>query len=175
MFHCKTNVVRRLAGVGVDDFLGVHAEAEHGLHLDETGAIKASAQRSQSLENHGITVALDSVEGLDAGEGLAPGDMLAVDIADIEKVEGLLLGGGGGKDLESLADGGTDRDGGDSREGRDSSHSITRLTRSGDEGDSVLGGTDEGRGQQSLKHAARDSTARDLRTRRVRSRRARHA
>ena len=99
VFHCKTYVVRRLAGVGVDDFLGVHAEAEHGLHLNEAGAVEAGAQRGERLEDHGVAVALDGVEGLDARQGLVPGNMLAVDIADIEKEEGLLLGGRGGKRL----------------------------------------------------------------------------
>ena len=118
VFHCKTYVVRRLAGMGVDDFLGVDAHAEHGLHLNEAGAVEASAKRSQRLENQGVAVALDGVEGLDAGERLAPGNVLAVDIADVEEEEGLLLGGGGGKRLEGLADGGSDGDGGDSGQGR---------------------------------------------------------
>ena len=75
----------------VNKFLRVDSEGEHGLEFDKTGTVKSGLKRSEGLEDHRVAVALNSIKRLHAGQGLAPREMLAVDIADIKEEEGLTV------------------------------------------------------------------------------------
>lgn len=100
----ELDVAHRLAWMSVNDFLWIDSKRQHGAHFDETGAVKASAKRGERLDNHGVAVAFHGVERLDAVEVLQPGLMLAVNVADVEEEEGLVIDRSRCKSLQSITD-----------------------------------------------------------------------
>ncbi len=79
-----------LAGVGEDDAGGVHAHLEHHLDLALGRAVKACAQGNEQTQDAGLGVALDGVEGHDAGHGRLPGAEHAQDVGEVNHVEGVV-------------------------------------------------------------------------------------
>lgn len=100
-----------LAGLGIDDTLGLGADGQDLLDLRLGGAVEAGAELGKEPDDLGVRVALDSwamsvkfrlgvqqrrrrtVEGLDAGQVLLPAEVLAVDLAEVCHEEGVLVAG----------------------------------------------------------------------------------
>mmetsp|Transcript_32092 Transcript_32092/g.56332 ORF Transcript_32092/g.56332 Transcript_32092/m.56332 type:complete len:263 (-) Transcript_32092:285-1073(-) len=85
-------VVRLLAGVGVDDVLGSRPAARNrGVDLRERRAVEARAQAAEGSEQARVGVALDGVERLDAREVLLPLLVLSLHERQIHEVKWLGL------------------------------------------------------------------------------------
>ncbi|GMS79222.1 hypothetical protein PENTCL1PPCAC_1397 [Pristionchus entomophagus] len=80
-----------LAWIGVDDALRRHAHAHHDIDLLTGGAVESDAKRRQGLDHRLITVALDSVEGLDLGQLSLPESEALVERVQVDDHEGLIV------------------------------------------------------------------------------------
>jgi len=83
-----------LAWIGEDDSGGVDSRPKDLLNLRTTGAIEVHTKASEELNNSVVGVALDSVEGLNAGKVGSPLVVLAGNGSKISDVESFVLDNG---------------------------------------------------------------------------------
>eukprot|EP00976_Prorocentrum_cordatum_P094618 1189856-Prorocentrum_minimum.AAC.3 len=91
----EPDVARGLSRVGVDDAVNGHAIRLHRRNLRGAGAVEAGATGNERGQQPLVTHALDRVEGLHAGKQAVPVSQLALHHAEVDHVEGLVVGAGG--------------------------------------------------------------------------------
>eukprot|EP00976_Prorocentrum_cordatum_P090101 1187977-Prorocentrum_minimum.AAC.5 len=91
----EPDVARGLGGVGVDDAVGGHAVRLHRRELRGAGDVEAGAAGDERGQQPHVAHALHRVEGLHAGEQAAPVGQLALHHAEVDHVEGLVVGASG--------------------------------------------------------------------------------
>ena len=87
----ELNVWLHLARVSEDDSFRRHSQAQDLLYLGPAGAVKPGPEAGEALQEGGVVVALDGVEGLDPRAQPRPLLMLLDDGPEVTQEESIVI------------------------------------------------------------------------------------
>ena len=87
----ELNVRLHLTRVSEDDSLGRHTQAEDLLYLSPAGAVEPGPEAGEALQEGGVVVALDGIEGLHARAQPRPLLVLLDDRPEVTQEESIFI------------------------------------------------------------------------------------